>query len=126
MFSSFELIFFPPDLMNSKLSLFPPRTLFPLGFTFSLVSQSPSVSLPIFYPAHWQPQQELASRKVSSRMAAQHCCISEGKREGGREEGREEGRGVCVSWPMLELLVIPLELHSLWTLTEATFVTHLH
>ena len=56
MFSSFELIFFFPALMNSELSLFPPRTLFPLGFIFSLVSQSTSVSLPTFYPAHWQPQ----------------------------------------------------------------------
>ena len=45
--------------------------------------------------------------------------------EGGREN-KEEGRGVCVSWPMLALLVIPLELHSLWTLTESAPVTHLH
>lgn len=30
LFSSFELIFFSPDLMNSELSLCPPRTLSPL------------------------------------------------------------------------------------------------
>lgn len=42
------------------------------------------------------------------------------------ENSKVGGRGVCVYWPMLELPVIPLELHSLWTLTESSFVIHLH